>query len=895
MVQTEARALTGPRPLDGIRVLDFTWVRAGPWCTRWLGALGAEVVKVEWPQNPSTRGAGGGGSTPAGLPVNLNTDGHFSDTNANKLSVTLNTRTPRGQDLVRRLVAVSDIVIENFAYGVLERWGLSYEEMKKLREDIIYISMSGFGHSGRDRDYQTMGPIAQALSGMTYLSGLPGEQPAGWGWSYMDDTGGMYGVITTLSALYHRQMTGRGQHVDKSQWITGVQLNGAAFLDIQANGRSTMREGYPPGNRTHWPGTPLVNNYRGPTVAPHNAYRTRPWGYNDWVTIACFSDDEWRRLVGVMGSPAWAADEKFATLEGRLKHQEELDKGIEAWAGILGKYEIMHRCQEAGIHSMPVQDGGDRVDNDLQLRHRRMYREIEHPALGTWSLQNAPFHLSASPAYNHRPGPLIGQHNREIYEGLLGINHEELVNGFQDGTFWPRDLSMDSYPYLQEMMEDASPVHWSGMVNGAASSSAPTQVEASDAGAAGPFDGLRILELANEKGQWSGKLMADLGADVIKIEPPGGSSTRTVGPFYQDLPNRERSLYFWHYNTSKRGITLDLETEDGRELFRRLAAGADVILETFKPGYLPSLGLGYDDLKEDNPRLVMCSLTDFGQTGPWKDYLSSDLNHLAVGGQMAKCGYDDDDVPGAPPIAPGGGQAWHMGSHYATIAIMAALNHRASSGSGQYIDASVHDACALTTEGHINFYVYTGRVAARTTGRGGGINLSPKAQHRCSDGKYINAGILNRITPEQLQVLAKWMDEKGMSGDLMDEKYRDPAAITENRDHINDILVSFFGSITRDEAYHGGQRRGFNMGAVRAPDEVLEDPHLEDREFWADVTYPEIGKTFRHPGPAGIWKDSPWRISRRAPLVGEHNEEILCGELSLSRAELAVLAESGVV
>ncbi|MDE2941410.1 MAG: CoA transferase, partial [Chloroflexota bacterium] len=249
MIQPEALALTGPRPLDGIRVLDFTWVRAGPWCTRWLGALGAEVVKVEWPQNPSTRGAGGGGSTPAGLPTNLNTDGHFSDTNANKLSVTLNTRTPRGQDLVRRLVAVSDVVIENFAYGVLERWGLSYEEMKKLREDIIYISMSGFGHTGRDRDYQTMGPIAQALSGMTYLSGLPGEQPAGWGWSYMDDTGGMYGVITTLSAIYHRQMTGRGQHVDKSQWITGVQLNGAAFLDIQANGRSTMREGYPAGNR----------------------------------------------------------------------------------------------------------------------------------------------------------------------------------------------------------------------------------------------------------------------------------------------------------------------------------------------------------------------------------------------------------------------------------------------------------------------------------------------------------------------------------------------------------------------------------------------------------------------------------------------------------------------
>ncbi|MFH1560483.1 MAG: CoA transferase, partial [Chloroflexota bacterium] len=222
MVQTEARVPATPGALAGIRVLDFTWVRAGPWCNRWLGALRAGVIKVEWPQNPNTRGEGIGGRRPPHLPLNLNTDGHFSDTNANKLSITLNTRTERGADLVRRLVPISDIVIENFAYGVLERWGLGYEDMKRLRPDIIYLSMSGFGHTGRDRDYQTMGPIAQALSGLTHLSGLPGKPPAGWGWSYMDDTGGMYGAMYALSAIYHRNVTGQGQHVDKAQWITGV-------------------------------------------------------------------------------------------------------------------------------------------------------------------------------------------------------------------------------------------------------------------------------------------------------------------------------------------------------------------------------------------------------------------------------------------------------------------------------------------------------------------------------------------------------------------------------------------------------------------------------------------------------------------------------------------------
>jgi crotonobetainyl-CoA:carnitine CoA-transferase CaiB-like acyl-CoA transferase len=848
--------------------------------------LGAEVIKVEWPQNPNTRGnnIGAGAGTPAGLPVNMNTNGHFSDTNANKLSITINTRTARGNDLIKRLVAVSDIVIENFAYGVLERWGLGYEDMKKLRPDIIYLSMSGFGHTGRDRDYQTMGAIAQALSGLTYTSGLPGKPPAGWGWSYMDDTGGMYGAMYALSAIYHRNMTGQGQHVDQSQWITGVPLNGAAFLDIQANGRSTIREGYPAGNRAHWPETPLVNNYRGRTVAPHNAYRTSPGEYNDWCTIACFSDEDWRRLVGVMGSPSWAINERFKMLQGRLEHQEELDQGIEAWTKTLGKYEIMERCQAAGVPSMPVQSSQDRVDNDPQLRHREMYIPVDHPALGTWPLQNAPFKMSETPAFNSRPGPLIGGHNKEVFEGLLGISHEELVNGFEDGTFWPKDLDRSSYQYLQEMMEDASPVQWNG--NEAVPNPPPAPVRAVGGGA---FEGLRVLELADEKGQWCGKLMADMGADVIKIEPPGGEAARTVGPFYQDIPNRQRSLSFWHYNTSKRGITLNLETADGRRLFRQMAEKADLILETFKPGYMASLGLGYDDLKKDNPGLIMCSLTPFGQTGPWKDYVTSDLLHLAAGGQMARCGYDD--IPDAPPIAPGGGQAWHMGSQFACIAIMAALDHRTSSGKGQYIDTSVHEACALTTEGHVNQYIYTGRVVPRRTG-GGNSATGANPQVLCKDGKYVN---LNQVSPERVPALAEWMNEYGLAGDLLDEKYRDPQVITENQAHIRELLVNFLANITRDEAYHGLQKRGYNTGAVRSPDEVMDDPHLEDRGFWAEVEYPEVGKKFRHPGPAGIFNGSPWRISRRAPLIGEHNEEVLCGELGLTRAELVVLAEGGVV
>ena len=440
--------MSQPRALENIRVLDFSWVRAGPWATRWLGALGAEIIKIEWPENE--RGRLPSTTTPQNLEVNLNTSGNFNDTNVNKKSLSLNVRSTKGLEIVRRLIAISDVVIENFSSRVLQNWGIGYEELCKIRPDIVYVSMAGYGHTGRYHHYTTFGPVAQAVSGLTYLSGLPDKPPAGWGWSYMDDTGGLYGAMCALTGLYHRNMTGKGQHIDLSQMVASVPLNGPALLDFTVNGRGSRRAGYPPGNRAHWPGTPLVNNYRGPTVAPHNAFRTHPGEYNDWCVIVCYSDEEWQRLVGVMGAPTWAAAPRFTTVTERLKHQEELDEHIEAWSMTLGKYELTQRCQSAGVRALPVQSAEDRVEHDPQLRHREMYLEMQHPELGLRKVQNAPFKLSETPAVNHLPSPLIGEHTRQIVEGLLGYSHEELRAGFADGTFWPAKRAR--FPYMEEMV-----------------------------------------------------------------------------------------------------------------------------------------------------------------------------------------------------------------------------------------------------------------------------------------------------------------------------------------------------------------------------------------------------------------------------------------------------------
>ena len=439
------------RPLEGIRVLDFTWVRAGPWATRWLATLGAEVIKVEWPDpalgfftGRMVRSVPGFGTTPDGVEPSINSDGHQNDQNAGKLSVTINTRSEKGMEAVRKLVGISDVVIENFSTGVLENWGLGYEEMAKLKSDIVYVSMAGLGHAGPNGAYTTMGPSVQALSGLTFLSGYPDRQPAGWGWSYMDDTGGMYGAMSVLTALHHRDNSGEGQHVDMSQVAAGITLTGAALLDLSVNSRGSRRPGFPPANRSVWPGTPVLNNYRGPIEAPHNSYRTLGGGYNDWCVIACRDDADWSALAGVIGAD-WAHDERLATLEGRLEHQEEIDQRIAEWTSALDKYDVMERCQAAGVPAAPVQDPSDKLDRDAQLRTRGHYGPVTHPVVGTFPLQSAPWRYSATPTPVDAGGPLCGEHNMDILVGMCGLDPEELRAGYEDGSYWPKSVPIESY------------------------------------------------------------------------------------------------------------------------------------------------------------------------------------------------------------------------------------------------------------------------------------------------------------------------------------------------------------------------------------------------------------------------------------------------------------------
>ena len=406
-------------PLQGIRVCDLTWIIAGPTATRVLADFGAEVIRIEHEQAVDAIRLG---RPIVGERPTLNNSGFFNYINRNKKSVLLNVRHPDGMDVLKKLIAVSDVVVENFSSGIMDSWGLGYDELRKIREDIVYCSVSGFGHSGRNKDYTTWGPTAQALSGLSFMSGLPGKTPAGWGYSFMDHTAGYYAANAIMMALYHRSKTGQGQYIDMSQVEGGMVLTGPAVLDYTVNGRSWRRSGMPPGNRA-WE----------PAIAPHNTYRCT--GDDRWVAIAVTNDAEWQAFVRAMGEPAWATDERFATNAGRLEHQDDLDAHIAAWTERRNDYEVMNMLQAAGVRAGAVQKASDRFERDPQLAAREWWHRLPHAELGESDYDGVTPRLSETPGALRTSSPLLGSHTHEVMREVLGLSDEEVVELEVAGVF----------------------------------------------------------------------------------------------------------------------------------------------------------------------------------------------------------------------------------------------------------------------------------------------------------------------------------------------------------------------------------------------------------------------------------------------------------------------------
>lgn len=421
--------------------------------------------------------------------------------------------------------------------------------------------------------------------------------------------------------------------------------------------------------------------------------------------------------------------------------------------------------------------------------------------------------------------------------------------------------------------------------------------------AEGPLAGLRVVEVGGERGQWAAKLLADMGADVIKVEPPEGDSARRAGPFAADQPELNGSLYFWANNTSKRGVTLNLSHPEGAPLLRRLIHTADVLIESLPPGTMAAYGMAYEQLAAATPTLVMLAISPFGQDGPWRDRPATDLTQLALGGPMASCGYDEADAPGAPPIRPDGDHATLIAGVYAANMALAALLERERTGLGQYLDLSIHEACAATTEGAFPRWEYARQIVRRQTGRHAQPRPTERWQHQCADGRFVNlmGGGIPR-NPTSWRPLLAWMAEKGLAHDLDEPRYEStmyiPAAERRGNpdaEHVTETLHAFVRSLPAEEVYRGGQAARLPYAIIRSPEENLLDPHWEDRRFFRMLAHPERGAAFPYPGAPYRFSGTPGGPRHRAPLLGEHNLAIFRDELQLDRSELRRLMSTGVI
>jgi benzylsuccinate CoA-transferase BbsF subunit len=407
----------GTGPLAGIRVTDFSWVWAGPFCTLQLAHMGAEVIRIETTKRicvtrllpPWAEGQ-----------PNPNTSGYFNQYNQGKRAITLDLHTPEGQELAKRLVSISDIVVENFAPGVLQRLGLHYEALKQVKPDIIMISLSGYGQTGPLCHYVSYGPAQVPMAGFSTLTGYRHwQKPMHLGLSYGDPNAGHHAAFALLAALWHRQRTGQGQYIDMSQWESTIVLLGDALLHQQMFGQQPPRQGN-----------------RDPHMAPHGFFRCRPAPPGSlpegmlledrWVSIACASDQEWRALCQVMGRPELAEDPRFATLAARKQNEDELEAIVEEWTLTQEPFEAAAKLQAAGVAAFPPLCNKELAE-DPGLNAWGAFVEKEHPQAGVRKHIGIPWKLPASPCQVWRAAPVLGQDNDYVFQQLLGLSEQEVA------------------------------------------------------------------------------------------------------------------------------------------------------------------------------------------------------------------------------------------------------------------------------------------------------------------------------------------------------------------------------------------------------------------------------------------------------------------------------------
>lgn len=805
-----------PGPLAGLRVLELGERVAAPYCAKLLGDLGADVIKVERPGagDPARRRGPFRGDR-----VDPEQSALFLHLNTSKRGVTLDLDREADRAAFRRLAAWADVLVEDRPPGELEAKGLGYAALSRDNPRLVVTSVTPFGQTGPNAGHRSYHLNLYHGAGHTSpfrpASLLESRAASKAGGQLGECDAGLTAALGTLAAVIARRDTGRGQHVDVSKQEAMMCLE-RVTIGRFANERDPFAGRSGPG---------------GPIRAK-----------DGWFIVTTLESHQWKGLVEAMGDPAWSREPWCQDPEGRMRHQEEVQRYVGAWASERTREEIHHALQARGTPAGPVRDVAE-VMAWPQIRARGFFRELLHPKAGTLAYPTGPYRFSEA-EWVGSAAPTLGAHD----PGILG------EPGPAAGA-----------PGVGRELPRAT---------------------ASETGRGrGPLAGVRILDFT---WAWAGPhgslLLGMLGAEVIKVESRARLDharvhSLTAGSF---AGRYDESPVFQELNLGKKSVTLNLRTEGGRDLVRRLVPHCEVVLQNMRPGVLDRMGLGYEDLRRVREDLVMLSSSAVGATGPERTYAGYAPTFACLSGVASISGHPDD-----PPLPLSGSVDLRVGTA-AAFAVLAALLHKARTGQGQHIDLSSTEVMSSMIGEAFLGYQLSGRVPGRIGNRDEW--MAPHGCYRCRPaGRPEREWVSIAVDDEE-----EWQAFRAVVGDpeLAREAFATREARLRNQDALDAVVERFTSRHAPAEVVERLQRAGVAAAIVHTGASLAEDPHLRARGVYEIVEHPLLGvlKSLRPP-----WRLEGAELPGPSPLLGQHNDYVLGEILGLGKDEIADLVAAEVV
>ena len=843
------------QPLYGIRVVDLTEGITGPFCTRMLAGFGADVIKVERP------GIGDWGRKVGPFPGDTphpEKSGLFLFLNNNKRGITLDLKNPEGIEELKQLIRGADVLVESFKPGVMENLGIGYESLKKINPDLIMTSVSNFGQTGPYRDYKATELVFFGMGGRMTPSGLPDRYPLKLGGSHVQYQAGSVAAMATLFAWYGREYGGMGgQQVDIS--IFESQMG-------SINGRLTSLLGY------------QYNGERGKRMEPgvRGGFPSGIYQCKDGYVMVTGGGARWPLTVNMLGMPALLEDPRFLDSDGQpnISGREEFERTMwRPWLVERTGLQVMEECQEFEIPSVRVSTMDQVVTDNPQFEARGYLREIDHPVAGKFIHPGPPIYNNHEWWSERRPAPMLGQYNSEV----LG-----------DGR--------DPWEPVAHTNKN------SGKIDNRAKESDLSRV----GGKEFPLEGIRaICFTLVYAGPYGAMFLADMGAEAIRVEPLhfmplGGRGNPPVRVTKEAAANAPTSQYPdrdpgerpWNrlampnaYLRNLYSISGDISNDEGRAAFRKLVEQSDILIENNVPGAMERLGINYDVVSQWNPRLIMISSCGCGQTGPWRNFRGYGSNFEALMcGHATVMGYPDMGPEGSPGSVPSDAAT---GATIAMAAIMA-LQQREKTGKGMHVDIGMGEVWLPYLAEQFMDYSINGRVAGPSGNRDHNGHMVQGVYQCSGDDEWVAISIAN---VDEWRTLCRLMGRMDLVDDV---RFTDMDRLKANHDEVDDIIARWTLDKDPIRTFHLLQSEGIAAGPLLHEAHAYEDPHLKEREFFVEMTHPEIG-THLYPTAAFKMSKVPFTVKKPPVRLGEDNDYVYREVMKLTEEEYDRLKELGQI